>query len=121
LELLDRLPDDGLRYELLDGTLLVSPAPSLLHHIVAANIFRRLDAVIADGHAVLFAPLDWQPDGYAEGGIPVLDRRPMVPAVHVYDLVDGGYRLTTTARDDETAAVSEPFKISMVPSGLQRT
>ena len=26
---LDRIPDDGLQYELLDGMLLVSPAPSL--------------------------------------------------------------------------------------------
>jgi Uma2 family endonuclease len=63
LELLDRLPDDGLRYELLDGTLLVSPAPTLLHQVVAANIFRLLDVGVGDEHAVLFAPLDWQPDG----------------------------------------------------------
>jgi Uma2 family endonuclease len=59
LELLDHLPDDNLRYELLDGTLLVSPAQTRLHQIVAANIFRRLDASIAGDHAVLFAPLDW--------------------------------------------------------------
>lgn len=33
---LDRLPDDGNRYELLNGELLVSPAPSPPHqHIVA--------------------------------------------------------------------------------------
>jgi len=63
LELLDQLPDDNLRYELLDGTLLVSPAPVVLHQMVAAGIFRLLDAGVTADHAVLFAPVDWQPDG----------------------------------------------------------
>jgi Uma2 family endonuclease len=59
---------------------------------------------------------------YAEGGIAqywMVD--PLVPAVHVYDRVDGGYRLTTTARDDEIVVVSQLFEITMVPSDLQRT
>lgn len=32
------LPDDGNRYELLDGVLLVTPAPGLAHQSVAAEI-----------------------------------------------------------------------------------
>jgi Uma2 family endonuclease len=32
---LDRMPDDGHRYELLDGTLIVSPVPGTAHQRVA--------------------------------------------------------------------------------------
>ena len=31
VEMLDALPEDNLKYELLDGTLLVSPSPVPLH------------------------------------------------------------------------------------------
>jgi hypothetical protein len=31
-------PEDGLRYELLDGFLLVTPAPANLHQIVTTNL-----------------------------------------------------------------------------------
>jgi hypothetical protein len=33
------LPDDGRRYEILDGELSVTPAPSLDHQIILANLF----------------------------------------------------------------------------------
>ena len=35
---LDAFPDDGNRYELLDGVLFVSPAPGLPHQIVATSL-----------------------------------------------------------------------------------
>jgi Uma2 family endonuclease len=35
---LDRMPDDGRRYELLDGVLIVSPRPRLLHQEVAVEL-----------------------------------------------------------------------------------
>jgi Uma2 family endonuclease len=41
---LDRMPDDGHRYELLDGTLIVSPRPSNLHQEVAAELLGLLRA-----------------------------------------------------------------------------
>src|SRR3954468_24331927 len=34
---LDRFPDDGNRYELLDGYLIVTSAPSTAHQIVAVG------------------------------------------------------------------------------------
>lgn len=42
MEMLDALPDDGQRYELLDGELLVTPAPSDVHQLVAAEFWLRL-------------------------------------------------------------------------------
>ena len=42
LEMVHALPDDGNRYELVDGELLVSPAPSLLHQRVLAALFEVL-------------------------------------------------------------------------------
>lgn len=40
--MLDALPDDGQRYELIDGVLHVTPAPSDVHQLVAAAFHRRL-------------------------------------------------------------------------------
>jgi Uma2 family endonuclease len=55
---LDGLPDDGHRYELLDGALIVTPAPSTRHQSVAGQLFLLLHAAVPDDHVVLFAPLD---------------------------------------------------------------
>jgi Uma2 family endonuclease len=43
IEDLDRMPDDGHRYELLDGTLIVSPSPGLPHQRVAAVLIVLLE------------------------------------------------------------------------------
>jgi Uma2 family endonuclease len=40
---LDRMPDDGHRYELLDGTLIVSPAPGPPHQRVALMLCHVLE------------------------------------------------------------------------------
>jgi Uma2 family endonuclease len=54
------LPDDGRRYEIHDGELSVTPAPSPQHQICAANVFRILDGHVRSNGpgVVLFAPLD---------------------------------------------------------------
>jgi len=40
---LDALPDDGVRRELLDGVLLVSPSPTDIHQIIAGRLMVALE------------------------------------------------------------------------------
>jgi Uma2 family endonuclease len=45
-------PEDGLRYELLDGFLLVTPAPTSLHQVVTMNLAAALhQALVQSGRA----------------------------------------------------------------------
>ena len=54
---LDRFPNDGNRYELLDGLLLVTPAPSVAHQAIATRLLTRLsNAVEVPGYAQVFGP-----------------------------------------------------------------
>jgi len=54
---LERFPDDGNRYELLDGYLIVTPAPSTAHQIVASRIQAVLfDALARPGFAHVVGP-----------------------------------------------------------------
>jgi len=50
---LDLLPDDGNRYELDDGMLVVSPAPALVHQLVASRLQTLLDNSCPPGFLVL--------------------------------------------------------------------
>ncbi len=53
---LDRMPDDGHRYELLDGTLVVSPRPGNPHQEVAAELLGLLRARCPAGLRALPEP-----------------------------------------------------------------
>ena len=55
---LERMPDDGHRYELIDGTLVVTPAPSPDHQGVLLNLALLLTPACPPELRVLFAPLD---------------------------------------------------------------
>ena len=54
------LPDDGNRYEILDGELFVTPSPAPRHQIILANLVGILSPYVRhrDLGIILFAPLD---------------------------------------------------------------
>jgi len=78
---LRELPDDGNRYEVIDGELFVTPAPTFRHQRAVGLLYRLLCdylAVERIGHA-LFAPADVT---FSEG-------RGLQPDLFVTPLVDG--------------------------------
>ena len=59
-DLVRNLPDDGNRYELVSGELVVTPAPRGRHQVAAFQLGKFLDQALADtgvGH-VLHSPAD---------------------------------------------------------------
>jgi len=46
VEMLHELPDDGNRYEIVDGELLVSPAPTIVHQRIVQRLGRLLEDFI---------------------------------------------------------------------------
>src|SRR5438552_13122000 len=53
---LEYMPDDGRRYELIDGELIVSAAPGRVHQRAVGRIYRLLDDACPPGSEVLIAP-----------------------------------------------------------------
>jgi Uma2 family endonuclease len=53
-------PDDGNRYELVDGELLVTPAPGSLHQVVLSRLYFELASYLKSHPTVmvLFSPAD---------------------------------------------------------------
>ena len=72
---LERFPNDGNRYELVDGVLLVTPAPSHAHQLIVSRLqFRLTQAVMAEGPAHVVSP----------GVITVVPRIQLEPDILVY-------------------------------------
>jgi Uma2 family endonuclease len=60
VEMLDALPDDGQRYEIIDGELFVTPAPGDVHQLVLGVLHARFHAYLRGTSVgrVLFSPTD---------------------------------------------------------------
>jgi Uma2 family endonuclease len=59
VRVLDQLPDDGHRYELVDGSLLVTPAPTPAHQIAVLRLVQLLDAGRESDVVALPAPVNY--------------------------------------------------------------
>ena len=81
VEDLAAMPDDGQRYEVIDGELFVTPSPSLRHQRAIASLYLLLAAYVND-HAIgelVMAPAD----------ITFSPRRGVQPDLFVAPLVNG--------------------------------
>lgn len=72
------LPDDGQRYELVHGELLVTPAPRLLHQIIVSSLGDALAVACrpSSGYMKLTSPADisWGSDSLVQPDIFVVPR-----------------------------------------------
>jgi Uma2 family endonuclease len=57
---LEAVPEDGRRYELIDGMLYVSPAPNFAHQEVAGALYVTLRQVCPKDLQVVIAPFEWR-------------------------------------------------------------
>src|SRR3954451_5841151 len=76
----ERLPEDagdGLRYELLDGAIVVTTSPTPSHQRAVQRLFLRLHAEVPESLEVFVAPLDaYLPTGdILEPDVLVIERR----------------------------------------------
>ena len=71
-------PDDGKRYELVRGEILVTPSPSPVHQRISKRLQRQLEAYFERRSMgeVFNAPIDLhEAEDLTNGGVPDLVRR----------------------------------------------
>jgi Uma2 family endonuclease len=63
---LDAIPDDGRRWELISGSLVVSPAPLGAHQWCTVRLLRVMDEACPADMVVVPAPYDWRVEATGE-------------------------------------------------------
>ncbi len=56
---LEAMPDDGRRYELIGGSIVMTPAPTPVHQRVSLRLARMLEEACPPGHEVFVSPIDY--------------------------------------------------------------
>jgi Uma2 family endonuclease len=80
---LESFPDDGNRYELLDGELLVTPAPAMSHDLVVARMTRALIGYLPPELAVVFThgSVELEPNVHLEPDLLVVPVSELAPPI----------------------------------------
>ena len=81
---LESFPDDGSRYELLDGLLLVTPAPAPLHELVVSNLAAALTEYLRPtglARVLTRGSIEREPNVHFEPDVLVIPRDAMGTAV----------------------------------------
>lgn len=99
VEMLDALPYDLQRYEIIDGTLHVTPAPSDVHQLVAGEFYARLREYLRDSRLAraIFSPADVRRGDRT--------RNRLQPDVFVLRLLDGARPVYPYALGDLVLAI----------------
>jgi Uma2 family endonuclease len=108
---LAKLPNDGRRWELYDGALVVTPAPFIRHQQASKALFRLLDLACPPELDVFYAPVDFQPS----------EKRSFQPDLLVVRRVDIRQRgalqkppvLNVEILSDSTRSLDQVFKRAM--------
>jgi hypothetical protein len=109
---LDLTPDDGRRYELDDGVLVVSPAPMPIHQRVLHRLQVCLQAAcpaefeVLPGPGVQLSEIQYR--------IPDLDN----PSIMAYGLTGGTYAEVGRAVGKQRFIATTPFPVEIVPAEL---
>ena len=114
---LDTMPDDGHRYELIDGVLIVTPAPSATHQTVVLELAVLLRARSPSDQKVFIAPFDvaladdtiMQPDVLVARRSDLTERDlPAAPVLAVEVLSPSTRRIDLTLKLSRLAAAGCP-------------
>lgn len=95
VDMLHDLPDDGNRYEIIDGVLLVSPSPVPVHQRAVGKLYLILEAHVASLDLEVF---------FAPASITWSSRTEVQPDLLAVPLVDG--RLVERFKDVQSLALA---------------
>ncbi len=104
LEDLEALPDDGNRYELIGGAIVMTPAPEPVHQRASFRLARLIEDACPENHKVFIAPIHFdlpgdqrvEPDLIVASDASVGPKRLAGPALLVVEVVSPGSRLNDT-------------------------